>query len=85
MGHAGFRYEACPALFGCLEGDGPLVLAFDTDIVIDLTQRFEAAVGDLGVTGLEPELWWDPDCALRDLFSVVLARRSRPYFPAGAR
>ncbi len=70
LGHAGFRYSDAPDLFCGRAGEGPLVLAFDTNIVIPLTQRFDDVVTSLGFVGLQPSLWDDPDGALQDLFAV---------------
>jgi hypothetical protein len=70
LGHAGFRYGSSSELFSGRDGEGPLVLALDTNVVIHLTQRFDDVVGGLGFVGLQPGLWNEPDLALQDLFAV---------------
>lgn len=70
FGHAGFDYGASPEFFSGRQGEGPLILALDTNVVIHLTQRFDDVIGALGWNGLSPGGWAEPDRALQDLFAV---------------
>lgn len=77
LGHAGFDYTASPELFLGQEGEGPLRLVLDTNVVIELTQRFDDVVGALGWAGLQPQHWETRDGALRDLFAIWFWRDVR--------
>jgi hypothetical protein len=87
LSHLQFEYELCPALFAGRSGWGPLLIAPDTNILIDLVNEFERVEGTFGFRGEHLQLLneggGDRIDALRALFVLWFWRDVRFYVPAG--
>jgi hypothetical protein len=87
LGHLQFEYELCPEVFGARPGWGPLVLAPDTNVLIDLVAEFDRVESTFGFRGehvrLLSEAAGDRIDALRALFVLWFWRDLRFYVPAG--
>jgi hypothetical protein len=75
QGHVAFEYANTPAIFGAETGYGPLVVALDTNVLIDYAQGAEQIWG--GSDDIDPAEWHARAPALRDLMTVWLWRDVR--------
>lgn len=78
LGHPQFSYAACPTIFGARTGHGPLLVAPDTNVLIDLIDEFASVEshfgfgGSVDVSDCEPRIG-----ALRRLFALWFFRDVR--------
>lgn len=78
LSHPQFEYDRARAVFGSRPGHGPLLIAPDTNLLIDLVDAFDQVESHFGLAGPLPRGDHDdPVAALRDLFALWFFRDVR--------